>query len=252
MALFKNPYDSHAHSMQVFNLLREYDTFLESLSVIADMGCGAGLDTQWFATLETRDDVPEPMNYTVYAVDRNIDNIMPDVKKLPNVVPIEGDFEQRLIPRQVDLMWAHDVFQSIQDPWNTLKVWKQTMSHNGMLLLAIPQTTYYDYTRKKLIVDCHSHQYYSYNLLTLTYMLASSGFDCRDAYFFRETNTPWLYAGVYASEHEPLGKGASWHDLADRQLINDSLINSVQKHGHARLEDVIVSWFDRDNYFILD
>ena len=48
MALFKNPEESHAHSLGILNLLPEYDTFLDSLTVIADMGCGAGLDARWW------------------------------------------------------------------------------------------------------------------------------------------------------------------------------------------------------------
>ena len=37
---------------------------------------------------------------------------------------------------------------------------------------------------------------------------------------------------------------------AERQLINDSIINSVNKYGYARLEDVVVSWFDKNLYQI--
>ena len=81
-------------------------------------------------------------------------------------------------------------------------------------------------------------------------MLAISGFDCRDAYFYRKENTPWLYIGVYASEHNPITQDATWYDLADRHLINDSVINSVTKYGYARLEDVVVSWFDKNLYQI--
>jgi hypothetical protein len=83
-------------------------------------------------------------------------------------------------------------------------------------------------------------------------MLALSGFDCRDAYFFREKNTPWLYAAVYASQQDPLPEHASWYDLAERHLINDSVINSVNLYGHARLDDIIVTWLDKDNYLITD
>ena len=56
MALFKNAYASHDHSLEILNMLYGYDSFLDNLKVIADMGCGAGLDTEWWATLETRDD----------------------------------------------------------------------------------------------------------------------------------------------------------------------------------------------------
>ena len=249
MALFSNPILSHDHSLEILKVVYDYDSFLDNLTVIADMGCGAGLDTRWWATLETRDDPPEPHNYIVYAVDQDIRQIEPDIAAIENVTVIEGNFEERVIPRQVDLIWAHDTFQYAKDPFKCLATWKATLNQNGMLIMAVPQTTYWDHSRAQLIVSNHSHQYYNYNLLNLIYMLAISGFDCRDAYFYRKENTPWLYAAVYASEHGPM-PGASWYDLAARGLINDSIISSVNRYGYARLEDTIVAWLDKDFYQI--
>jgi hypothetical protein len=118
-----------------------------------------------------------------------------------------------------------------------------------MLFLSVRQTTYMENNRLK--VTTHDNQYQSYNLLNLMYMLATAGFDCRDAFFYRESNSPWLYAAVYASGHEPM-ESASWEELIEKQLINDSVAQSINKYGYARLEDVIVSWFDRENYFVKD
>ncbi len=249
MGLFKNDYASHEHSLEVLELLYGYDSFLDNLSVIADMGCGSGLDTQWWAGLMTRDDPPEPHNYLVYAVDQNIKQLDPGIlADNKNVIAISENFENRSVPRQVDLIWSHDSFQYARDPLKCLATWKATLNHNGMLILSVPQTTYL--YNNRLVVSNYSNQYYSYNILNLMYMLAISGFDCRDAYFYRKENSPWLYAGVYASHHEPLPAHATWYDLAERNLINDSVINSVNKYGYARLEDVVVSWFDKNFYQI--
>ena len=249
MALFKNAHYSHEHSLEVLNLLYGYDSFLDSIQVIADMGCGAGLDVEWWATLATRDDPPEPRNYIVYAVDQNIKQIDPDIlKRNKNVIALEKNFEERAVPRNVDLIWAHDSFQYARDPFKCLNMWKQTLNENGMLILSIPQGTYV--YNGGLKIEQHSRQYYNYNILNLIYMLAVSGFDCNDAYFYRKDNSPWLYAAVYASEHEPLTQDATWYDLADRNLVNASVQNSVNKYGHARLDDLIVTWLDKDYYRI--
>lgn len=247
MGLFKNAYASHEHSLRILNYIKEYDSLTDSLKVIADMGCGAGLDTKWWATLESRDDPPVFHNYTVYAVDKDISQIEPDVLALKNVIPIRGNFEERVIPRKVDLMWAHDSFHYAQNPFTCLESWKETINVNGMLVIAIPQTTYIKHGR--IITNCHDSQYYSYNLLNLVYMLASSGFDCRDAYFYREPETPWLYAAVYATEHTSV-PDITWYELAEKNLVNESIVNSLNKHGHVRLDDVIVSWLDKENYLI--
>jgi len=249
MALFKNSFDSHEHSLEFLNMIYGYDSFLDNITTIADMGCGQGFDAEWWATLETRDDPPEPRNYKVYAVDQNIAQLDEQLlSNNKNIIPLERNFEERVIPVKVDLIWSHDSFQYARDPLKCLSAWKQTLNVNGMLLLSIPQTTYLHNNR--LVVSNYNNQYYSYNILNLMYMLAISGFDCRDAYFYRKENTPWLYAGVYASQHEPLPAHATWHDLADRELISDSVINSINKYGYARLEDVVVCWFDKNLYQI--
>ena len=82
------------------------------------------------------------------------------------------------------------------------------------------------------------------------YMLAVSGFDVRDAYFYRKKDTPWLYAGVYATDVSDLPEHPSWYDLAERNLVNNSVIQSVNKYGYAKLEDLVVSWFDKNLYQI--
>ena len=40
---FRNAYESAEHSRQILDLIFGYDSFLDSLSVVADFGCGAGL-----------------------------------------------------------------------------------------------------------------------------------------------------------------------------------------------------------------
>jgi SAM-dependent methyltransferase len=248
MALFKNEYASHEHSLEVLNMIYGFDSFLDSITVIADMGCGAGLDVEWWATLQTRDDPPEPRNYHVYAVDQDITTLIPDIAQLPNVNPLAGNFEEPVLPTSADLIWCHDSFQYARDPLKTLANWKNQLNVNGMLLLTIPQTTYM--LNNRLVISNHNYQYHNFNLLNLIYMLAISGFDCRDAYFYRKENTPWLYAGVYASAYDPLPTTTTWYDLAEKNLINDSVTNSVNKYGYARLEDIVVCWFDKNLYKI--
>jgi SAM-dependent methyltransferase len=248
MALFKNAYASHEHSLEVLNLIHGYDSFLDSLKTVADMGCGAGLDSEWWVTLETRDDPPEPRNYTVYGVDTDIYKIDQHmIESNPNFSRIEADFETVVLPKKADLIWSHDTLQYAKNPLACLKHWNSQMNPNGMLILSVPQTTYVH--RNRLTIENHSNQYYSFNILNLIYMLAVSGFDCRDAYFYRKQNTPWLYAAVYAT-NTTLPENPTWHDLAEKNLINDSIINSVNKYGYAKIEELIVCWLDKENYRI--
>ena len=244
MALFKNSLESHEHSRDVLDMLYQYDSFMDSIKVIADMGCGEGLDAKWWATLYTRDDPPEPHNYYVYAIDRDTSRFDPEIKKLHNLRVIEADFEQPVMPRPIDLLWSHDSFQYALNPLNTLRVWNQQMNVNGMLVLNLPiaQTYSYDRIQTRSFSGC----YYNHNICTLMYMLAVNGFDCRDCYIYMASNYGWIHMAVYKS-YEPFDAATTtWFDLADKNLISDSAMASLNKYGHVRQEDLMFTWLDKD------
>jgi hypothetical protein len=82
-------------------------------------------------------------------------------------------------------------------------------------------------------------------------MLAVNGFDCRDAYFYKDINDMWLHAAVYKSDVQPMNpKTATWHDLIDSHLVNESIKNCVNKYGHVRQEEILTTWLNKDYYRI--
>jgi SAM-dependent methyltransferase len=248
MELFRNPYQSHEHSLTILNQIYEYDSFLDNLSTIADMGCGEGHDSAWWAELMTRDEPTEPRNYTVYAVDRDTSRFDPDIlKQNSNIHLVEADVSTVQLPKKVDFIWAHNIFHTLPDPVKTLATWKSLLNNNGMMLLALPQTTYIQRNQLRI---ANYNQFYNYNILNLIYLLAINGFDCNDAYFYREDDSPWLYAGVYANDMQPLPIGTSWYELAERKLINKNLIDGIERKGYADISDVVVQWFDKNFYLV--
>ena len=244
MSVFKNALESHQHSRDVLDMLYQYDSFMDSITVVADMGCGTGLDIDWFAKLTTRDDPPEPHNYACYAIDRNIQQIEADVLLNTNLRAIEADFSRVHLPRNVDLMWSHDSFQFSTNPLQTLSHWNHMMNMNGMLVLNVPMHTTYSYDR--LQTRSHSGCYYTYNICNMMYMLAVNGFDCRDCYIYMAPNYGWMHFAVYKSSGAMDPATTSWFDLADRNLISDSAMQSLNKWGHVRQEDLMFTWLDKD------
>lgn len=246
---FNNSEDSHDHSMRVLELISLYDDFMDSITVIADMGCGAGLDINWFATLCDRDETPQPYNYVCYGVDKDLskmNKVLP-----PNLYTLEGNFEAPILPRKADLMWSHDAFQYATNPLGTLKLWNEQMNVNGMLAIVVPQSMSYSYNR--YAVRTYDGCFFNYNACSLIYMLAVNGFDCKDSYFYKSPNDPWIHVAVYKSEHEPMDPAATkWYDLADKGLLHPSMEASINKFGHLRQEDILLPWLDRDFYFIKD
>lgn len=239
---------STRHSQHILDCLREYDSFLDSLRTIAVMGCGTGEDVTWWATLETRDDPPEPYNYKVFAVDLDKSKLSA-VPDLENVYKFNRDFNTRCLPSQVDLMYAHDCLQYSHAPLATLQAWNQMMNVNAMLVLAVPQHSGVEYN--KYYSRTYSGCYYHYTPTNLIYMLAVNGFDCRDAYLLKRYGDPWINLAVYKSDIAPMDPATtSWVDLVDTGLLHPSVVNSINQYGYLRQEDIVMPWLDRENYFV--
>ena len=234
-------------SGHILNQIRQYDTFLDHLKVVADMGCGTGEDITWFATLETRDEPPEPYNYKCYAIDQDQAKL-DQVPDLENIIKIKRNFNELCIPVKVDFMLAHDVLQFSTNPLETLKVWNQQLNVNGMLALAVPCFSgvkdHLYYSRG------YNNQYFHYTPVNLLHMLAVNGFDCRDAYLHKVKNDPWVRIAVYKAQ-EPMDPATTtFNDLIDKKLLHPSIVNSIMKHGEIRQEEIVMPWLDRENYAV--
>lgn len=213
------------------------------------MGCGTGEDIQWWATLTTRDDPPEPHNYLCYAVDKDLGKLN-RVPNLPNIIKINKDFtEQRVLPVQADFVWAHDSLQYSHNPIETLKFWNQQMNVDAMLAISVPQHTGVAYN--KFYSRSYNGCFYHYTAASLIYMLAVNGFDCRDAYFLKRHNEIWLHAAVYKSSVEPMDpRNTTWFDLAEKNLLHDSIVRCLNNYGHVKQEEILYPWLDKENYFV--
>ncbi len=238
-----------SHSESVLGQLREYDSFLESLRTIADMGCGTGQDMTWWATLASRDDNPEPYNYKCFAVDIDGSKLA-QVPDLINITKLERDFTKpNILPTNIDLMFAHDCLHYSINPLETLKFWNDQMSVNGMLVLSVQQNSGVQYN--KYYSRSYSGSFFDYTPVNLIYMLAVNGFDCNDAYLLKKYNDPWIDIAVYKSNIAPMDPAKTkWEHLIDTGLLNHSVVNSILKNGHVRQEEIVYPWLDKENYFV--
>ena len=238
------------HSLSILETIQQYDTFLESIRHIADMGCGTGGDTMWWATLENYDDPPQPYNFNIFAVDKN-NNALARIPDQKNIHKVCEEFDKPLLfPINIDLIWAYNCLQYSTDPLNTLKTWNSYMTTNGMLLLTVPQHNGVEYNR--YYSRTYSGCYYNFTPTNLIYMLAVNGFDCRDAYLLKKFQEPWIQLAVYKSDIPPMDpKTTTWYDLIDKNLLHPSIVSSINSNGgYVKQEEVVMPWLDKENYFI--
>lgn len=237
------------HSLGTLNLIQQYDTFLESLRFVVDMGCGTGEDTEWWATLMNNEDTPQPYNFTVYAVDQDGSKLA-QVPKYKNIHKFNSNYDaDNLFPVSVDLIWAHDCLQYSTNPLHTLRMWNSYMNTNGMLVISVPQHTGIEHYRQ--YSKGYSGCIYHYTPIMLIYMLALNGFDCRDAYLLKQFQDPWIQMAVYKSDIAPMDPNTtSWFDLAERGLLHPSIVDSLNSNGFIKQEEICMPWLNKELYFV--
>ena len=241
---FSRPGESHQHSLQTLNAMYQYDDFMESISTVADLGCGTGEDLEWWAGRTTKDDNPEPLNIRCTGVDSI--NQLRNTKKYSNIVYQNVDFEKEIFPpkQKFDILWCHDAFQYCINPLATLGKWWHIVSEGGMLAIVVPQTT--NYYQKKEFFTQASGCYYHYTIPNLIHMLAVNGWDCREGFFLKRPNEEWLHAIVYQSSYQPMDpKTTTLFELAEKKLLPDSAVASINAHGYIRQQDLVLPWLDK-------
>ena len=243
MSLFPTPEDSHEHSLKTLNMLYEYDDFMESIGSIVDLGCGSGLDVEWWATRTTRDEKSEPLNIKCTGVDLTTNAALS--KAHPNLKYQQRDFEGLVEHPDggFDILWCHDAFQYAVSPIQTLSRWWDITSPGGMLVIIVPQTT--SIYRHQLSITQESGCYHHYSLVNLIHMLAVTGWDCKAGFFLKQPRDPWLHAIVYKSEHKPRDpRTTTWYDLVDLGILPETAEKSINAHGYLKQQDLIIPWLD--------
>lgn len=242
-ARFGSAADSHRHSLTTLNTLYEFDDFMQGVRNLADMGCGSGLDLEWWATRTTRDADPRPLNIRCLGID--LPQTLGMANRYNNITYRSQDFEQDLPAqkRLFDVIWCHDSFQYVIDPFATLAKWKRLLSPQGVLVLIVPQSTNLEFNRQAY--DQIDGVYWNWTVVALMHVLAVSGWNCAQAYWRKEPDDPWIHVILSNTADQPRDpRAARWYDLVDANLLPQSAADSVKRHGYLRQRDLVLKWID--------
>ena len=227
-------------------LLGSYDSFMESVDSVADMGCGnTGEDLIWWATRALEDDDGNfiPLNINCVGVDV-VDKVS-EIKSYKNITYRKKNFEELELyktDKPFDVIWSNNSFQYALDPLSTLKTWRNIMSDGGMLALVVPSTTEFEYNRVNIAQP--EYVYHHYTTVNLMHMLAINGFDC--AFMQKLPGDPWIKVIAYKSDIEPMDpRTTRWYHLAETGLLPQSAVESINRFGYLRHQDLVLEWLDR-------
>jgi SAM-dependent methyltransferase len=244
MTTFGSPEASHTHSLQVLQILYEFDDFMQSISHVIDMGCGTGLDMLWWATRTTRETNPRALNIRCTGVDLAESCAATNRHKYVSYLP--QDFEEpiRIHKQRFDVIWCHDAFQFAKDPFRTLRQWRDIVTPEGMLVITVPQTTNFHLNREQF--EQSSGCFWHWTLVNLIHVLAVSGWNCGSGFFQKRPGESWITAIVYPGSFvasDP--RKTNWYELCDSGMLPDSVVSSIQRHGYLRQQDLVLPWIDK-------
>lgn len=241
---FSSAETSHQHSLETLELFYQYDDFMMSIARVADLGCGQyAKDMIWWSTRYTRDeDSPRwlKIKTTGFDVFESI-NVRQD-----NVGYQKADIEKEIAwgGEKFDVLWCHDTFQYLLNPYEALANWRKIAADDSMLVLIVPQTTNMQYNVQEFNMP-NGHLYH-HTLTSLIFMLGCAGWDTRAGFYKKEPGDKWLHIIAYNSKEKARDpRTTSWYDLADAGLLHDSAVKSINRYGLLRQQDLVVPWLDK-------
>jgi SAM-dependent methyltransferase len=226
---------AHEHSLKnVLTDLYQHNEFMESISNMVDLGCQSeALDT--------------PLGIKCIGV-----NILDKLNVKHKGISFQQQDVQEFNKNKklFDVLWCYDVLQYLTNPYQALANWWHVASQDGMMIIAVPQTTNVEFNM--LEYNAQMNHKHHFTMPMLIYMLAVNGWDCKSGFFKKDIGDPWMYAIVYRSDVEPMDPAiTNLYSLAEEtELLPESAVKSIHKYGMLRQRDLLLPWLDKSNMWM--
>jgi hypothetical protein len=228
----------HTHHLQTLDIIRRYDDYLGGLQNITLMGKDVAVLADWWSSVTRPDGSDYQFNIRAFTIDpADITYKSGLVWQISNGLD-SGLIDQDLVYCDYNLAYELDTLAALQKCNSMLK-------KDGMLMLNMPYSLYVNTRTGRPKVDQRitSGVYQVFTLANLMLQLASSGFDCREAYFYLDRAEGFISAGVYKVS-EPRLYG-SIYELQEAQLLPACLDEIIKERGFFTETDLVTQWFDR-------
>lgn len=216
--------------------LEDYPDTLSSIKSLAIIGVDDGLLIDTFT--QFKDLCAKPYNYKICAVDDKSGGIMGKYRKIRNVEFVGVHYREHFVlPNPVDLIYT-EKFDTIRTPYHFIHNANESMNDGGVLCFTVQSGIDTQYNRPKMIL---SNGFYNWTIPSLTYLLATNGFEC--AHYRKRGSLIDVF--VY-KKTDPLGD-VTWYELSDRGLLTDSIKEVVLKYGYLTDDNLVITWIDGRN-----
>lgn len=236
--LLSNSANSKLHSLNFLNQIYQYPEMMESIASVLDVGSQNGHDAYWWATADDGDeDNPVPLDIEVTAFDK--DPRWEKEYEHKNITFLKRDWEDVEFKKKFDVVWAHSVLQEAKDPLKFLHKMNSFCSDGGVLCLSFPTTvnTFYGEPDHRIYPVADHH----ITIVSLIYMLALSGFNCKDGFLYKQPNTNIINAFVYKDSNDVYNYGEKTiYDLVD--FFPEPCQEQVTKFGYITNKGLILKW----------
>lgn len=214
---------------------------------MADFGCGKGLDLEFWANMHTWDEEGNPgrkLNFNCVGFDLHAEDNVPSRK---NIKYKNHDFNKNDTIWSVpfDVVWCHNVMQTIYSPVEFLGKVNKAMATGSMLYLCVPSTVSMYQNRFQNYTP--SQHFNTFTVSQILYLLALNGFDVKDFYLQKEHFTDIIEVLTY-KEREPFDYKTSWYELADMDILNDNIKELVLRNNILSDQGLITKWLDGTTY----
>jgi hypothetical protein len=225
---------------ETLELLGQYDSFMESIDTVCDMGCGNGEDLEWWATRSLDDDEGNKIPLNIKCVGVDTRESLTVARTYKNITYERRDFEtETKSTNKYDVIWCNNAFQYAINPVQTLKTWNSNMSAGGMLGMTVPST--FEVTPRQTIITQDEYTYHHYTTVNLIHMLAINGFETA----FMKKESGWISVVAYKTNHEPFDpRTTRWYNLVDKGLLPESAEDCINSYGYLRQDQLTLAWLD--------
>lgn len=216
--------------------------FDQSLNVL-DVGCGLGLQANWWASQRPKLD-DDRFGLKASTECHAVDLYPPDAEFANNFYFKQEDYHNLSFSNeQFDIVWSHYSLEYSATPFKALAEWRRVCKPDGHLYITVPCS----FRKKfgKIHTELKPGQQSWFTIVNLIYMLAYTGWLPKDAFFQADVRRGIVRGIIPANPEQPTALDpleVNLYDLADRGVFDRWVTAMINDRGTFDETNLVITW----------